>query len=487
MRTVHFLWLCLWLAGWNITQAQDGLPHLTGTIKNYAKKEVAITVHSFWKWIEDSHYEKVITDERGNFSFAVPFEGFPVRYVSLAVDIEGVFDELLLEPNDKIHLTFDLQKFPQTLQITGNAAWKVEHYRQDWAYFQKYYHWTPDKPILPIQQHYALADSLNKLRLQAFEKVKKQASPIFQQLRQADLAGHLSGTYPSLLDVRMMKLEEKEEEKIGNYYDSLALQNTLSLTPPQDKNLIFSDSYSIYVSNLVWKLANQARRKIGYPAEEKKWYFSAYYQFKSLLLPVLAEKILGENIRQSMGDEHGFANDTLLLQDYMRSYPTSKYLPKVRTIYNALLRYQVGKPAYDFALEDLAGEKIKLSDLKGKLVMIDFWGTWCGGCKKEQPYLKEVCKELEGTDFQMILVCVNDDKTDWKNYIETKNITSPNILHLWADDAETKILQECYNFLSVPHKVMVDKQGILIDWKYNHFGKENATEIQQAIEKLLSK
>lgn len=112
---------------------------------------------------------------------------------------------------------------------------------------------------------------------------------------------------------------------------------------------------------------------------------------------------------------------------------------------------KVGAKAPDFDLKTLAGDKVKLSDLKGKKVMLNFWATWCPPCKAEMPAMEEFHKEA-GDD--VVILAVNiDPHLDVKAFIDENGITFPILL-----DEEDKV-NETYQVLSIPTTYFIDTKG----------------------------
>lgn len=112
---------------------------------------------------------------------------------------------------------------------------------------------------------------------------------------------------------------------------------------------------------------------------------------------------------------------------------------------------KVGAKAPDFELKTLAGDTVKLSDLKGKKVMLNFWATWCPPCKAEMPAMEEFHKEA-GDD--VVILAVNiDPHLDVKAFIDENGITFPIPL-----DEEDKV-NETYQVLSIPTTYFIDTKG----------------------------
>lgn len=112
---------------------------------------------------------------------------------------------------------------------------------------------------------------------------------------------------------------------------------------------------------------------------------------------------------------------------------------------------KVGAKAPDFELKTLAGDTVKLSDLKGKKVMLNFWATWCPPCKAEMPAMEEFHKEA-GDD--VVILAVNiDPHLDVKAFVDENGITFPIPL-----DEEDKV-NETYQVLSIPTTYFIDTKG----------------------------
>ena len=112
---------------------------------------------------------------------------------------------------------------------------------------------------------------------------------------------------------------------------------------------------------------------------------------------------------------------------------------------------KVGAKAPDFELKTLAGDTVKLSDFKGKKVMLNFWATWCPPCKAEMPAMEEFHKEA-GDD--VVILAVNiDPHLDVKAFVDENGITFPIPLD------EEDIVNETYQVLSIPTTYFIDTKG----------------------------
>lgn len=113
----------------------------------------------------------------------------------------------------------------------------------------------------------------------------------------------------------------------------------------------------------------------------------------------------------------------------------------------------IGAKAPDFELKTLTGETVKLSNLKGKKVMLNFWATWCPPCKAEMPEMEQFSKQA-GDD--VVILAVNiDPQLDVQGFVNENKITFPVLL-----DAEGKV-NEAYQVLSIPTTYFINSQGVI--------------------------
>jgi len=113
----------------------------------------------------------------------------------------------------------------------------------------------------------------------------------------------------------------------------------------------------------------------------------------------------------------------------------------------------VGSAAPDFTLEDSNGASTKLSGYKGKVVLLDFWATWCTGCKVEIPWYMEFAKKYEQSG--LAVVGVSMEKEGWtvvKPFIREKQMNYPVVL---GDDE----LANRYKLTSMPLTLLIDREG----------------------------
>jgi len=120
---------------------------------------------------------------------------------------------------------------------------------------------------------------------------------------------------------------------------------------------------------------------------------------------------------------------------------------------------EVGKMAPDFTMNDPEGNPITLSSMRGKVILIDFWASWCGPCRKENPNVVAAYKKFSSKGFDIIGVSLDRDATSWKSAIASDNLTWTHVsdLQYWNNAASKK-----YGVMSIPSNVLLDKNGVII-------------------------
>jgi thiol-disulfide isomerase/thioredoxin len=119
----------------------------------------------------------------------------------------------------------------------------------------------------------------------------------------------------------------------------------------------------------------------------------------------------------------------------------------------------LGKPL-DIHFTAVDGREVDLKKLKGKVVLVDFWATWCGPCVAELPHVKDAYEKLHGKGFEIVGISFDKDKEKLKNFTSTEKMPWPQYFDgkVW----ENKIGQE-YGINSIPAMWLVDKKGNLRD------------------------
>lgn len=119
---------------------------------------------------------------------------------------------------------------------------------------------------------------------------------------------------------------------------------------------------------------------------------------------------------------------------------------------------KVGEAAPDFTLKNMQGENVTLSDLRGKVVLVNFWASWCPPCRQEMPSMEELYQHLQDREFEMLAINVEENGPDAvAKFLEDKSHSFPILF-----DPQTQA-QRRYNVSRFPETFVVDRNGIVVE------------------------
>ena len=116
-----------------------------------------------------------------------------------------------------------------------------------------------------------------------------------------------------------------------------------------------------------------------------------------------------------------------------------------------------GNPAPNFTLKDLEGREVKLADLKGKVVVLNFWATWCPPCREEIPSMMQLNQAMAGKPFQMLAVSIDEGgQAAVVGYFKQSGNNLPALLD------PTQAVSKRYGTTGVPESFVIDKKGVIL-------------------------
>jgi peroxiredoxin len=134
----------------------------------------------------------------------------------------------------------------------------------------------------------------------------------------------------------------------------------------------------------------------------------------------------------------------------------------VKTLKESLVKLKltaIGQIAPDFTQNDPDGKPVKLSDFRGKYVLVDFWAKWCGPCRAENPNVVAAYNKYKNKNFTILGVSLDRDKADWLKAIQEDNLTWTHVSDLKYWDNE---VAKMYGVRSIPANFLLDKNGKII-------------------------
>jgi len=179
---------------------------------------------------------------------------------------------------------------------------------------------------------------------------------------------------------------------------------------------------------------------------------------------IFENKAIKENAKYKLIKEQldymGPNNVTSMYEDFIANSTSQTYVTKLKESMGKWEPILAGKESPDFKFVTVNEEDINLSDLKGKLVYIDVWATWCGPCIAEHPNWNKMMDEYKDKDIAFVSISIDNTKEPWVKMVTEKKMAG----HQWfTENAWQSDLAKHYNIMAIPRFILLDKEGKIID------------------------
>ncbi len=154
------------------------------------------------------------------------------------------------------------------------------------------------------------------------------------------------------------------------------------------------------------------------------------------------------------------------------------------TMTGTIMAQSIGSQAPNFEAKDIEGNDISLSKLKGSVVLIDFWASWCAPCKQEMPFLTELYQSYKDQGFEVIAINLDTQEKNMTKFLKQMNTTPEfKITFDVVHDPKGEIASK-YNLEGMPTTVLVDRKG-KIRYRYTGFHPSKKESYKADLETLL--
>ncbi|WP_443936576.1 TlpA family protein disulfide reductase [Pedobacter sp. MW01-1-1] len=181
---------------------------------------------------------------------------------------------------------------------------------------------------------------------------------------------------------------------------------------------------------------------------------------KSTLTLVPNDTIKGDILLSSIANYKSYAEYKSAIDEFGKYIITPSQKKRNLDIVTPLLTLKTGEDAYAFSFPDKDGKTVTSESLKGKVVLVDVWATWCGPCRQEIPHLKKLEEEMKGKDVQIISLSTDavTDKAKWLKMIQDENLGG---MQLFAGGPSNGFSQY-YKVNTIPRFLVFDKKGKIV-------------------------
>ncbi|MFS4457042.1 redoxin domain-containing protein [Maribacter sp. 2304DJ31-5] len=148
-----------------------------------------------------------------------------------------------------------------------------------------------------------------------------------------------------------------------------------------------------------------------------------------------------------------------LFQQFSEQNKNSKYGQKIARYIELNKEPKIGEQFADFEMADQNGNSRKLSEIKGKTVLLEFWSSWCGPCRKENPNLVKTYEKFNPKGFEIFAVSLDEDKKSWISAIEKDGLNWLHVSDLKGQSNEASLI---YGIKGIPDNFLISKNGTII-------------------------
>lgn len=158
----------------------------------------------------------------------------------------------------------------------------------------------------------------------------------------------------------------------------------------------------------------------------------------------------------------------------------SEMLTDIREELETRQRLAPGQVAPEFVLARRDGQMLSFADLRGRVVLVDFWASWCGPCRASFSWMKEFYQKYHDKGVEILGVSVDDDKNAWEKALEVEELPW---LHVRDEKLSSgkRVASDLYAVTGIPHFVLIDREGKLV--RCGHF---ELRELEMLVDKLLN-
>lgn len=194
--------------------------------------------------------------------------------------------------------------------------------------------------------------------------------------------------------------------------------------------------------------------------------------FEEMVAAIPSDLVKGQYILKRMESVRSYVEYAELSKSFDRYLTLDDQKQRSQAVSVKLADTKPGGEAIPFAFPDVSGKEVSLASLKGKVVLLDLWATWCGPCKAEEPHWEKLVEDYVGKDVAFVGISVDQNKAAWEKYVPEKQLKG---IQLHAGSGN--IVSKAYNVSGIPRYILIDKEGKIISAESPRPSNENLRKL----------
>ncbi len=188
-------------------------------------------------------------------------------------------------------------------------------------------------------------------------------------------------------------------------------------------------------------------------------YASRMETFAKTFISTNLSSIVSLSATKFLNQQHELALMQALNDSLTASFPQNRYVVDYNNLMEGLKKLPPGSAAPEINMPTPEGKMISLSSLKGRVVLLDFWASWCQPCRRENPNIVNLYNKFKGKEFIILGISLDNNIAAWKTAIQADKLSWIQVSDLkkW----ESSVVKE-YNIEAIPYNVLIDKEGKIV-------------------------
>lgn len=155
----------------------------------------------------------------------------------------------------------------------------------------------------------------------------------------------------------------------------------------------------------------------------------------------------------------GKDTSAMLFNNLSQELKNTSYGKNISAFIKLNRNLKIGDRYVDFSQPNIHGKMVNLSDFTGKVILLEFWGSWCFPCRQGNPELVKTYSEFKGKGFEILGVAADSKREDWVNAMQKDGLLWPNVCDLEGDKNRAALI---YGVSSYPANFLIDKTGVIV-------------------------